>query len=129
MTISEISARTNVSIHTLRYYEKEGLLKGIQRNNAGHRTFSKRDLEWVIWIKRLKSTGMSLIQMREFSNYRENGHQGLKPRRKMLEQHTKHIHQQISAHEAALEIVNYKIDAYKKAALEASFEIHELRRN
>lgn len=60
MKISEVANKTNISIHALRYYEKEGLLLDIRRNESGQRIFDKTDIEWLTWIKRLKSTGMPL---------------------------------------------------------------------
>ncbi|MCG6277886.1 MerR family transcriptional regulator [Vibrio vulnificus] len=69
MKISEVSDKTNISIHTLRYYEKEGLLLNIQRDSSGQRTFDHADLEWLTWIKRLKSTGMPLAEIKNLQNY------------------------------------------------------------
>lgn len=47
MKISEVAEMTNISIHTLRYYEKEGLLLNIRRNESGQRIFDKTDIEWL----------------------------------------------------------------------------------
>jgi DNA-binding transcriptional MerR regulator len=62
MNIKEFSDRSHVSAHTLRYYEKIGLLTDIQRNSSGHREDNAKDLEWLGFIVRLKETGMSLEQ-------------------------------------------------------------------
>ncbi|CAG2162931.1 unnamed protein product [Oppiella nova] len=49
--ISDISKKTGLSIHTLRYYEQIGLLKNIHRNQSGRRVYTKLDLEWLEWKK------------------------------------------------------------------------------
>jgi DNA-binding transcriptional MerR regulator len=68
--ISEVSDKTNISINTLRYYEKVGLLLNIQRDNSGQRTFDHTDLEFLTWIKRLKYTGMPLAEIKKFTKLR-----------------------------------------------------------
>ena len=60
MYISEVSKLSGLSAHTLRYYEKQGLLQNIYRNNSARRVYSETDLDWLVWIKRLKSSGISL---------------------------------------------------------------------
>ncbi len=61
-TIKQVSERTNLSAHVLRYYEKEGLLFNINRSTSGIRSYTEDDLEWLGLICCLKNTGMSLIQ-------------------------------------------------------------------
>ena len=73
MNISEIAERSGLSIHTLRYYEKEGLLTNISRNESGRRVYSDTDLQWLTWIQRLKSTGMRLDDIKRFSKLRSLG--------------------------------------------------------
>ena len=73
MNMREFSAQSGLSAHTLRYYEKIGLLPGIQRNASGHRAFTSRDLEWVNFIVRLKDTGMSLDNILAYSKLRAAG--------------------------------------------------------
>ena len=112
MNISTVAKLTGLSIHTLRYYEKEGLLPHIARDKSGHRFFSERDLEWITWIKRLKMTGMSLEDIKRFSAFRQQGDTGIKPRRIMLEQHAEKLRQDVQLLLDELAIVEYKIEAY-----------------
>ncbi|EGR1425800.1 MerR family transcriptional regulator [Vibrio vulnificus] len=118
MKISEVSDKTNISIHTLRYYEKEGLLLNIQRDSSGQRTFDHADLEWLTWIKRLKSTGMPLAEIKKFAKLRLAGSETLRDRQQLLLTHKDKLKQEIARLSGELEIVQYKIDAYEEKILD-----------
>jgi len=112
--ISEISERSGLSIHTLRYYEKEGLLANISRNVSGRRVYSEIDLIWLIWIQRLKSTGMSLKDIKRFSVLRSIGDSSISDRKNMLVEHSKKLRSDIQRLQDELDIVNYKVEAYQE---------------
>ncbi|GAA6136950.1 hypothetical protein NBRC116583_06970 [Arenicella sp. 4NH20-0111] len=112
MLISEFAKRSGVSIHTVRYYEKEGLLKSIRRNDSGRRQYQQSDLEWMVWIKRLKSTGMSLANIKKFADLRLQGDNTLQERKQMLSQHALYLKNEIGRLHSELEIVVYKVEAY-----------------
>lgn len=114
MYISEISQRSGLSIHTLRYYEKEGLLTNISRNQSGRRVYSDIDLNWLAWIQRLKSTGMRLEDIKRFSALRSLGDASLADRKAMLIEHSKQLKADIQRQQDELDIVLYKIDAYQE---------------
>ena len=65
-TIGELSKIMNVSIHTLRYYDNEGLLPFVQRKPNGQRIFTHRDLIFLNTIECLKSTGMPLKEIKQY---------------------------------------------------------------
>ena len=75
-SIQEISPKMGLSAHTLRYYEKEGLIKGVKRSEGGFRQYSDEDLEALSLICWLKNTGMSL---REIARFVDLTHQGSRP--------------------------------------------------
>ncbi len=114
MYISEFSQRTGLSIHTLRYYEKEGLLTNISRNKSGRRIYSETDLTWVIWIKRLKSTGMCLQDIKRFARLRALGDTSLSDRKIMLIAHAKQLKADICRLNNELDIVEFKIATYQE---------------
>lgn len=118
MRISEVSNKTNISIHTLRYYEKEGLLLDIRRNESGQRIFDKTDIEWLTWIKRLKSTGMPLAEIKDFAKLRQAGSITLAERKYLLVTHKINLEKEIARLNGELDIVLYKIDAYDKKILD-----------
>src|SRR6266436_10444469 len=60
LTIAEVAERTGLTRHTLRYYERDGLMLGVDRAGAGHRRYSERDLGWIELITKLRATGMPI---------------------------------------------------------------------
>ena len=119
MYISEIAKLSGLSIHTLRYYEKEGLLSNISRNSAGRRAYSDSDIAWLEWIQRLKSTGMSLADIKQFSQLRSQGDASLGDRKNMLIDHARQLKADIERLQAELAIVEYKVGAYQEKENEA----------
>ncbi|HFK1449089.1 MerR family transcriptional regulator [Bacillus cereus group sp. MYBK245-2] len=90
-TIQQIAELTNLSTHTLRYYEKIGLLKNIKRNESGYRVYCEVDLAWIEFLIRLRETGMSIQEMIEFSNLRVMGDITATERRILLENHKENV--------------------------------------
>ena len=68
MKIGEVSEETGLSIHTIRYYEKQGLVGKPKKDTSGHRIFSLKDIELLDWISCMKNSGMSLSKIRRYSN-------------------------------------------------------------
>ena len=91
MHIKAVAARTGLSVHTLRYYEKIGLLLAIQRDARGHRDYSAQDLIWIEFIKRLKATNMPLNEIRRFARLRVKGDSTIDERVKILENHESRV--------------------------------------
>lgn len=112
MHISEVAAISGLSIHTLRYYEKQGILNQIARDSSGRRVFCPRDLEWLSWIQRLKSTGMTLENIKCFAELRDHGDESLSLRRSMLAEHAVTLRAEIQNLQAELDVVEHKIEAY-----------------
>ena len=95
MNIKQISQQTGLSAHTLRYYEKIGLLLEIHRDSKGHRDYSDKDLIWIEFIKRLKATNMPLKEIRRFAEFRVTGDQTISKRLKILEKHQLRVQKQM----------------------------------
>jgi len=113
-TIKQVSERTNLSAHVLRFYEKEGLLSNINRSKSGIRCYSEDDLEWLGLICCLKNTGMSLKQIKEFMDLSAAGKKTLKQRCDILIEHKKNVEAQIQEMHKHLDKVSHKIDHYTK---------------
>ena len=118
LTIKEVSETYDISADTLRYYEQIGLLKNIHRNQSGRRVYTKLDLEWLEWVKRLKSTGMPLEKMQDFAQFRLQGEQTLKQRQELLIAHSVQLKQEIQRFNQEQSIVDYKIEVYAQKMLE-----------
>ncbi len=111
-TIKQVAKSTHLPTHTLRYYEKEGLLPFVKRSKGGIRRFSEDDLEWLSLICCLKSTGMPIKQIKEFVELSMQGGETLKQRCEMLSQHKKSVEEQMETMEKHLEKVTMKIEYF-----------------
>ena len=113
MNMSEFSSLVALSSHTLRYYEKIGLLKNIQRNGGGHRVFTSKDIVWIEFVKRLKETAMPLEQILEYARLREAGSESVLQRQELLEQHQNNLKTHIEQQKLHLTALENKINLYK----------------
>ncbi|MGG3572449.1 MerR family transcriptional regulator [Bacillus gobiensis] len=116
-TIQEASSRSGLTTHTLRYYEKIGLLHDIQRDKSGKRFYSEEDMSWIIFLLRLRETGMSIQQMLRYSDLRREGESTVKDRRKMLEEHQVLVRAKIAALQENSEVLHKKIELYEELEL------------
>lgn len=105
MQTREFTAQTGLSAATLRYYEREGLLRP-ERNANGYREYGARDLEWVGFILRLKEMGVPLSQIKKYARLRHLGDETIPERYRILQSHQTVLEQkrqQLDAHWAFLE--------------------------
>lgn len=112
MNIAKFSELTSLSPHTLRYYEKLGLLTNISRNSSGHRSYSQADIDWVTFINRLKETGMPLEQILEYAHLRAEGETTFEQRQILLEKHRDALKDRIKNELEHLRMLDSKIDYY-----------------
>lgn len=111
-SIRQVAEKTNLTPHTLRYYDKEGLLPFLSRSENGIRKFSESDLEWLGLICCLKNTGMSIREIKVFVELSLQGDETLKARCDMLLQHKRSVEEQIRTMEIHLQKVTYKIEHF-----------------
>jgi len=111
-SIKQVSLRTSLPTHTLRYYEKEGLLPNVNRSEGGIRRFSDDDLEALELICCLKSTGMPIKKIKEFVELSAMGGQTLKKRCEILHEHKRAVEEEIKAMEKHLAKVKCKIECF-----------------
>ena len=86
-SIQEVSEKTGLSAHTLRYYEKEGLILGVERTQGGFRQYTDTDLERLGLICCLKNTGMSIREISRFVQLTREGEHTLEERVALLRDH------------------------------------------
>jgi DNA-binding transcriptional MerR regulator len=113
LTVAEAANETGVSAHTLRYYERAGLLPPVERNGSGHRRFTAEDVEWVVMITRLRSTGMPIRLIREYAELVWAGEGNERERLAILEAHREQVLERLAEIERNLELVDYKIGLYR----------------
>lgn len=92
MKIGSVSEKTGLGIHTIRYYERQGLIKAASKDASGHRTYSMEDVEVLDWISCMKNSGMSLSKIKQYTQafYRNDKTTCTS----MLELHLTHLQQQ-----------------------------------
>jgi DNA-binding transcriptional MerR regulator len=114
MTVAEAAREAGVSAHTLRYYERAGLLAHVARNGSGHRRFTREDIEWVVMVTRLRATGMPIRAIREYAELVRAGEGNEAARLALLEAHRERVVAQLEAVQRNLELVDYKIGLYRE---------------
>ncbi|RYX83251.1 MerR family transcriptional regulator [bacterium] len=112
-SIREVAIATGVSAYTLRYYERVGLLGNVARSNSGHRSFSQADCDWVVFLSRLRLTGMPIRTMQKYAVLRAQGDESAKARRELLEAHRTTICQQLQQLQSNLSLIDRKIELYR----------------
>lgn len=123
-TISEAAKTMNITTHTIRYYDKEGLLPFVERTKSGIRYFSENDLEGLALINCLKSTGMPIKEIKLFVDWVVEGDSTLKQRYDMFVERKESVLKQISELQKALERIDYKCWYYKTALDAGTEKIH-----
>lgn len=112
-SIGEFSRLTNLEIHTLRYYEHEGLIMP-GRSSSNRRCYSDKDLAWIEFIKRLKDTGMPIKQIQHYAELRAEGRPTLHERMEMLTAHRDALNEQIRQLQEHMTKLDDKIDFYRQ---------------
>ena len=107
--------RSGLSVHTLRYYEKEGLLPFVRKNSSGLRVFSDSDLGWLELIECLKATGLHLKGIKQYIDWYIEGDSTLQLRLDMFRQQKIRIEEQMVELQKHMNKINYKIELYTKA--------------
>ncbi|HEY9647354.1 MAG TPA: MerR family transcriptional regulator [Chroococcidiopsis sp.] len=114
LTIQAVAALTRLSAHTLRYYERIGLIDPVERASNQHRRYTQRDVEWLEFLQRLRATGMPIRQMVQYAALRRQGDRTLAERRSLLESHRQRIRQQINDLDQHLQLIQHKIQHYQQ---------------
>jgi DNA-binding transcriptional MerR regulator len=122
LTVGEAAAKVGLSVHTLRWYEQEGLLSPVGRDSAGRRRYSEADLDWLVLLTRLRGTGMPVRDMRRYAELSRQGDETLTARLQLFEQHRERVLGRIADLHRDLEAIEYKIKIYREAEAEQKRE-------
>ncbi len=112
MTIAQAAERSGLSAHTLRYYERIGLIQPVDRGTNGHRRYGRDDLEWLDLLIKLRTTGMPIRQMVEYAELVRQGPETAGRRRAMLERHRAEISARMAELEDTAAVLDRKIAMY-----------------
>jgi len=125
MTITEVSQKTGITTHTLRYYDKEGLLPFIDRSSSGIRKFKDSDLEWISLINCLKHTGMQIKDIKIFIDWCIEGDSTLSERLNMFKERKLEAEKQMANLQKCIDKINHKIWYYETAVNAGTEGIHK----
>ncbi len=114
-SIEEASARTGVSAHTLRYYERIGLLAPVGRASGGHRRYTDGDLGAVVFLTLLRQTGMSIRDMQRFVELTRAGDHTIPSRVAVLVEHREQLVERLRLLNKHLKAIDHKINIYQGA--------------
>lgn len=111
-SIKTISQKSGLSQYTLRYYEREGLLPYVSRDEHGNRCFDDEDLDLISWICCLRDTGMPIAEIKKFVELSQAGKDTFADRRKLLMEHKLHIEEQIRFYQKYAQKIEHKINYF-----------------
>lgn len=112
LSIAEVADRLGLTAHTLRYYERAGLLEPPERAVNGHRRYSEQDLGFLRTLTKLRATGMSIADMRSYADLCRLGPASFAARRALLLSHRAKVLDKIAELQSDLELIDFKITTY-----------------
>ena len=111
-SIQDVSNKTGLSTHALRYYEKEGLISGVERSQGGFRQYTDEDLERLGLIRCLKNTGMSIQEIARFVQLTHEGDHTLEERVELLREHRERVLERMAEMQEHLDKVTWKLNFF-----------------
>ena len=121
-TIQEVTQATGLSAHTLRYYERIGLIHPIEREQNTRRRYTQDDIGWIDFLLKLRATGMSIRDMQRYAALQRQGDETLPERLEMLRSLRDNVEARINELNEHLKLIHYKIDIYQKIVTENELE-------
>ena len=114
LSIAEAARRTGVSVHTLRYYERVGLVvTAVDRTAGGRRRYHQLDLDWIVICTRLRATGMPIRTIRRYAELVSAGPGNEQERLVLLEAHRAEVTARLARTREHLKLIDHKIDVYR----------------
>ena len=113
LTIQEVAEATGLTVHTLRYYERAGLLPPVSRNVGGHRRYSRHEVGFLVFLTRLRTTGMPIHVVRRYADLVREGETTIEARKRMLEAHREVVRRHMEELAQNLLVLDRKIETYE----------------
>lgn len=114
LTIQQVALATGLSVYTLRYYERVGLIHPIGRAENSHRRYTTDDIGWINFLNKLRATGMSIQGMQAYAELQRQGDDTLPERVEMLKELRRKVEMHMEELREHMGVLNYKIDAYER---------------
>jgi len=122
LTIGEVAQHTGLSVHALRYYEREGLLlsQHVPRGSGGHRRYTPLDVHWLRLCTKLRRSGMPLAKIRRFAELVREGPGNEQQRLELLREQQRRVEGQLGELEECLRIISRKVGVYEQHLADGS---------
>ncbi|MEU8254308.1 MerR family transcriptional regulator [Micromonospora inaquosa] len=115
LSIGQVAQRTGLSVHTLRLYEREGLLASeVRRDGSGRRVYSAWDVEWLANCVKFRASGMPLTAISRLAQLVREGSGNEAERLKLLREHQRHVIEQLAQLRDCLELIDGKVASYEQ---------------
>lgn len=124
-SIGQAAKKMGLTAHTLRYYDKEGLLPFVRKGSSGLRIFSDDDIGWLVMIECLKGTGMSLKDIKQYIDWYREGDSTLEKRLEMFKRQKIKVEEQVEHLKKHLEKIDFKIAYYTEAVSIGSLDVYK----
>lgn len=113
LTVSEVAERIGLSVHTLRWYERIGLVEQVHRDTSGYRRYTADDIGWLLLLLRLRATGMPVRDMLRYAELARSEEDTAVERRELLERHRERVAAHIAELHRHLTVIDRKVAAYR----------------
>jgi DNA-binding transcriptional MerR regulator len=114
LSIAEAAGRTGLTAHTLRYYERDGLLlDAVGRGPSGHRRYTEGDVAWIVMLTRLRATGMPIREVRTYAALVREGDGNERKRLELLLAHREKVLADLEEVRSHLAAIDTKIELYE----------------
>lgn len=121
LSIGQVAERTGLSVHTLRFYERAGVLANpVAREVTGRRVYSEQDVEWLEICTKLRSSGMPLAAIRRYADLVRLGPGNEEDRLALLRQHQERVTAQIAELTECLNVISYKVKVYEDSVAQGT---------
>jgi DNA-binding transcriptional MerR regulator len=114
MTISEVSHKFDISMDTLRYYERIGLLQKVKRSDSGIRDYTEEDCNWVEFIKCMRNAGLPIEVLIEYVALFQQGDSTIEARKELFKEQRRLLIERMKEMQKTLERLDYKIAKYEE---------------
>jgi DNA-binding transcriptional MerR regulator len=116
LSIGDVARRTGLTVHALRFYEREGLLlsQHVARGTGGHRRYTGQDVNWLRICIKLRKSGMALAKIRRFAELVREGPGNEQQRLELVREQQRHVENQLAELEECLQIISRKVGTYEQ---------------
>ncbi|GGU38665.1 MerR family transcriptional regulator [Lentzea flava] len=114
MSIGQVAERTGLSVHALRFYEKEGILANqVHRGPGGRRVYTQQDVDWLRMCIMLRMSGMPVPEIRRYTELVRQGDGNELQRLDILKEHQERVRQQMAQLQECMDLITYKVGKYE----------------